>query len=139
MDRLLIVAALGAALAVAAALARGWARRRARELVGTPAGPLWESLGTSPDGRPAVVAFSTAGCRECGVQMELLSPLIAGGVRLLTVDAGRRPEAAKAFGVLTVPSTIVLDESGSVVAINHGLADGDRLRNQLASGPVMSI
>jgi thioredoxin-like negative regulator of GroEL len=53
-------------------------------------------------------------------------------VRVIHVDAASRPEVARAFGVMTVPSTVVLAPSGHVVAINQGFAASSRLIEQLA-------
>jgi len=36
------------------------------------------------------------------------------------VDAAEKPEVARAFGVLTVPSTAVLAPKGHLVAVNQG-------------------
>ena len=52
-------------------------------------------------------------------------------VRVIKVDAARQPEVARAFGVLTVPSTIVLAPTGQVVAVNQGFAPSKRLVEQL--------
>jgi thioredoxin-like negative regulator of GroEL len=52
-------------------------------------------------------------------------------VRVIKVDAARQPQVARAFGVLTVPSTVVLAPSGNVVAVNHGFAPTGRLVEQL--------
>ena len=108
------------------ALAR-WRVARARSL---PAAQLWAALGTEPDGRPTVVAFSTPSCAECGLQARVLEQLER--IRVLHVDAAARPEVASTFGILTAPSTAVLAPSGHLLTVNHGLADGARLGAQLA-------
>jgi thioredoxin-like negative regulator of GroEL len=132
MERLLLLLALAAAVGVAVAGVRGWARVRGRQLAASAPEHLWRALGAEPDGRPAVVAFSTSACSECRVQARVLAPLAREGVRLLSIDAAAQAGAARAFGVLTVPSTAVLAEDGRVLAVNHGLAGQDRLRGQLA-------
>ena len=47
------------------------------------------------------------------------------------VDAAHQPEIAGAFGILTVPSTVVLDPDGRVAAVNHGFASTQQLVRQL--------
>ncbi|HTD76601.1 MAG TPA: thioredoxin family protein, partial [Chloroflexota bacterium] len=102
------------------------------------AAPLWEALGETPDGRRAVVAFSTPSCAACHTAQ---APAIqvaeqqlgASSVRVIRVDASRQPEVARAFGVLTVPSTVVLEPAGRVVAVNQGFAPSRRLIEQLQS------
>ena len=54
-------------------------------------------------------------------------------LRVVSVDAARQPAVAKAFGILTVPSTVVLGSTGLVLAINHGFAPSDRLSAQLSA------
>lgn len=132
MERLLFLVGLGAACFLLVLAARLWAGRRARLAAATPSQRLWELLQLEPDGRPAVLAFSTRSCAECLVQTRMLGPVSADGVRVVSVDAALRPDVAKAFGVITVPSTVVMDPAGAVVAVNHGLADGKRIRSQLA-------
>ncbi|HEX6348905.1 MAG TPA: thioredoxin family protein [Candidatus Dormibacteraeota bacterium] len=127
MDRLLVLAAvaLGVAFLVLAARALAGARtRRARALA--PA-EVWQALDTRPDGPPAVVLFSTPSCAECATQRALLRD-----VRVIEVDASARPEVAARFGVLTAPTTAILDGEGRVRALNHGFAGAERLAAQLA-------
>ena len=51
---------------------------------------------------------------------------------MLRVDAARQPDAARAFGILTVPSTVVVAAGGKhVVAVNHGFTPSQRLVEQL--------
>src|SRR5215471_6819499 len=99
---------------------------------------LWESLGTAPDGRPTVVAFSTPGCTACWTaQKPALAALLQrarNGVRVIEVDAAEQPQVARTFGVLTVPATVVLDQSGGVLAANQGFATADQLAAQLHLG-----
>ena len=127
MDRLLILAASGAALvslvlAVRALVAARTARARA-----LGPGEVWSALGAAPDGRPAVVLFTTPSCAECATQRTLLN-----GIRVIEVDAAARPQIASRFGVLTAPTTAVLGPDGRVRALNHGFAPAERLAAQLA-------
>ena len=132
MERLALLAAAAALLLLAVAAVRTLARRRTARAAAAPTEQLWGALGAEPDGRSTVVTFSTPSCAECRTQAAILDPLVDGGVRVLPVDAAQRPDVARAFGVLTVPSTAVLEAGGALVAVNHGLADAARLREQLA-------
>ena len=127
MDRVLILAAAaGLLLGLVLAARRLAAGRtaRAQELAATE---VWSTLGARPDGRPAVVLFTTPSCAECATQRALLD-----GLRVIEVDASARPEVAARFGVLTAPSTAVLDSGGGVKAVNHGFAGAEKLAVQLA-------
>lgn len=120
---------LAGAVALGVAACRAWTRSRLRALRAESGAEHWTALDVRPDGRPAVVAFSTPSCAECRVQERILRRL--PGVRVLPVDAHDRSQVASRFGVLTVPSTVVLRADGTVAAMNHGFADDGRLRSQL--------
>jgi thioredoxin-like negative regulator of GroEL len=45
----------------------------------------------------------------------------------------QQPELAAQYGVWSLPTTIVLDMQGKVVAVNQGVAAEYKLRAQLAS------
>jgi hypothetical protein len=132
MERVALVVAAAALVVLAVFTVRTVARCATARAAAAPTGALWGALGAEPDGRATLVAFSTASCAECRTQAAVLEPLAADGVRVLPVDAARRPDVARTFGVLTVPSTAVLGAAGGLVAVNHGLADAARLRAQLA-------
>ncbi len=136
VERLLVLIAIGAVFALAVVVVQAWTRTRTSRLRSGPTTPLWAALQEQPDGRPTVVAFSTPSCAACrSAQAPALERLAAelGGheLRVLRVDASRQPDIARAFGVMTVPSTVVLDPHGSVAAVNHGFAPWHRLAEQV--------
>lgn len=135
MDRLLVLAGLVLGLSLLVFAARVVARRRLRRSRALPTDEIWKALGTAPDGRPAVVAFSTPSCAACHTaQRPALGQLESrarGAVRVLEVDAAARPEVARKFGVLTVPTTAILDPSGRLTALNNGFAPLSRLAEQV--------
>jgi len=126
MDRLLILAASGAALVILVLAARVVAGARTARARALGPGEVWSALGSTPDGRPAVVLFTTPSCAECATQRTVLE-----GVRVIEVDASTRPEIAFRVGVLTAPTTAVLGPDGRVRAVNHGFAPAERLAAQL--------
>lgn len=131
VQRALILAGLALTVAGLAAAGSFMARARLRRLrLGSP-GALWSALDSSPDGRPTVVAFSTPGCAACWTAQKPALAALPASVRVIQVDAAGRPEVARAFGVLTVPATVVFDGSGAVLAANQGLATTTRLAAQL--------
>jgi thioredoxin-like negative regulator of GroEL len=135
LDRLLVLAGLVLGLSLLVFAARVVARRRLRRARALPTDETWQALGTAPDGRPAVVAFSTPSCAACHTaQRPALAQLESraqGAVRVLEVDAAARPEVARKFGVLTVPTTAILDPSGRLTALNNGFAPLSRLAEQV--------
>ncbi len=120
-DRLLAFSLVAAVLAVSwAGLAwRSWRFRRR-----TAADLLVNS-------RPLVLAFSTPDCVPCKTiqkpALEELQRRYQDRVNIREVDALAQPELAGRFGILTVPSTVVVGARGDVLAINHGAADWEKL------------
>jgi hypothetical protein len=47
------------------------------------------------------------------------------------VDASAQPEVAQEWGVLSVPTTFVIDASGKPRFVNHGVANAEKLIQQL--------
>jgi thiol-disulfide isomerase/thioredoxin len=135
LDRLFLLAGVVLAVALLVVAARLLGRSRLRRARSIPSEEIWQALGAAPDGRPAVVAFSTPSCAACHTaQRPALAQLesrAGGAVRVIAVDAAERPEVARTFGILTVPSTAVLDTGGRLTAVNNGYATSGRLAAQL--------
>jgi len=135
-ERIDVLLALAGAVVVAVLLVRAANERRVRRLVESSGAPLWDSLGETPDGRRTVITFSTPSCAVC---YQAQAPAVTAverrlgpeAVRIISVDAAHRPDVARAFGVMTVPSTVVLGPAGRVVAVNQGFAPSGRLVEQL--------
>jgi len=133
IERLAILLGLLLVVALTVVLVRRWNSRRVESRIGAP---LWHNLGESLDGRPTLVTFSTPSCAACH---KAQAPAVAAveqqlgsdSVRLIKVDAAQQPDGARAFGVLTVPSTAILAPSGHLVAINQGFAPSKKLVEQL--------
>lgn len=131
--RLLILVALTAISILAVYGWRWMAGRRLQRLAGQslPSGISNLLAG----GQPAFLYFTTDECSQCRFRQ---SPILAQvqqqlGVHIVTVDAAAQPEIADFYGVMTVPSTVLLDRERRAVAINHGLATVPRLEQQLSS------
>lgn len=81
-----------------------------------------------------VLAFTTPDCVPCKTvqrpALEALEQQFPGLVVVGEVDALASPDLARRFGILTVPSTVVIAASGEVRAINHGTATAERLAEQ---------
>jgi hypothetical protein len=135
VERLVVVAAVGLIVLTAVLLARAWTDRRVRTLQQTA--PDWAAIGAQPDGRRTLIAFSTPSCAACHQAQSPAIDLVReqlgeDALRVIRVDAASHPRAARAFGILTVPSTVVVDAVGQhIVAVNQGFAPSARLVQQL--------
>ena len=89
-----------------------------------------------PPGKPAVVAFSAPYCRDCHTLQEpalaRLEQNLSQRVSVKSLSALDYPDLVEQLGILTVPSTVVIDARGTVRHLNLGYASDTKLREQLA-------
>jgi thioredoxin-like negative regulator of GroEL len=133
--RLVFLVLIAVAMAGLVIGVRRWSQWRLAKLRERPTD--WQILRASPDGRPAILAFSTRGCAVCrSAQQPALDAVerqLAGRVRIMKVDLADQPELATRFGVLTAPTTVVLGRDGRIVGYNNGFAPADQLMAQLGA------
>ena len=114
----------------------GWrwmASRRFQRIAGQALPPAVSKLLQSDE--PTFLYFTTAECSQCRFRQ---SPILTQieqqfGIHVVTIDAAAQPEIAAFYGVMTVPSTVLLDRERRAVAINHGLATAPSLQEQLSA------
>ena len=127
--RVVMVIALGMAGYVAyGALTR---RQLGRVAAAAAIDPILRGL---EPGRPAIVYFTTPTCMPCKTQQApALDRLQAelNDLQIIRIDATQDCDAADRWGVLSVPTTFVIDGSGQPREVNHGVADTAKLKRQL--------
>lgn len=125
---LLFAIALAGLLWVAYA---GWLRIRVRRLA-LAALPVSLHQLVQP-GRPAILYFTTDSCVQCRLQQApALERLVAAtGIAVHRVDALTQIDLTNFYGVMTVPTTVVLDPQRRPKAINYGLAPLQKLQEQV--------
>src|SRR5437870_133151 len=119
LARLLVLLAVLLAVAAAWGAIRLWRSIKLRNLrTQTPSDSI------VPAGKPAVVAFSAPYCQECHTlqapALKRLKTNLADRVTVATLSALEHPDLVDHLGILTVPSTVVLDASGTVRHLNLG-------------------
>jgi len=86
-------------------------------------------------GTPAILYLTTPACAPCKIiqRPALCSVQNRLGYRLqvIEINAYEQPDLAKAWGVLSVPTTFIIDASGRPRHVNHGVTLADRLLEQL--------
>lgn len=85
------------------------------------------------ESRPNLLYFTTAECAQCRLQQApILTQLAARvDVAIHKFDAMEQEALARFYGIMTVPTTVVLDHQLRPVAINHGVAPLAKLQAQL--------
>ena len=125
-DRILIALIVMAVGVAAYVFLRQWQRRKVSAAM--------SMSGASVADRPTILYFRSDHCAPCAAQSRFLDQLTAQlgeSVTVRKIDADRDPDSAAKFGVFTVPTTLVVDESGQVRHANYGLADFSKLTAQL--------
>jgi thioredoxin 1 len=123
-----------AAVALAAVLLQLAKARQRRRLVGAIASPTMAG--------PAILFFSGDACSICHTAqrpaLDRLTPELGDRIPVREIDVAEESGLARRFGVLTLPTTIVLDREGRTVAVNAGFAPTSLLHEQLVQGGVVA-
>ena len=127
-------------LALAAGLLLlGWALYRlAQQASLRRAGKLAATMEGSQGGLPTIIYFTTPDCVACKVAqrpaLQRLREMMADRLQIIEVDAYEKPELAKQWGVLSVPTTFILNEQGQPRQVNYGVTPADKLYAQIHAG-----
>ena len=85
-------------------------------------------------GQPAILYFSSPDCAPCEmVQLPAIHQMrtdIGVELQLLEFDVTRQPSMADEWGVVTLPTTFILDREGQAREINLGVASANTLKSQ---------
>lgn len=89
---------------------------------------------TLPD-KPVLVYFTTPDCAPCKTiqrpAINRVSHVLGERLEVIEIDATERPDLAKAWGVMSVPTTFVLDPRGEARYVNNGVARAEKLLEQI--------
>lgn len=104
---------------------------------------LKESLPGYQTGLPAIVYFWSTTCATCKtMQTPVIEELYAGhgdSIQIIKINAGEHMDLAGQWGVMSVPTTFILDTTGTVTHVNHGAARADKLLRQLGGEEEMQV
>ena len=91
-------------------------------------------FGALPD-KPVIVYFTTPDCAPCKTiqrpALNKLSSLMGDKLQVIEIDATQRPDLAHQWGVMSVPTTFLLDARGEARYVNNGVARVEKLMEQL--------
>lgn len=106
-----------------------------QRLLGRAQNHVLSLVGGRLPNKPMIVYFTTPDCAPCKtVQRPALSKLLTltgDSVQVIEVDATQRPELAKQWGVMSVPTTFLLDARGEARYVNNGVTRVEKLMEQL--------
>jgi len=93
------------------------------------------SLFSKLPNKPVIVYFTTPDCVPCKTvqrpALRKLSGLMGDKLEVIEIDATERPDLAKQWGVMSVPTTFLLDARGDARYVNNGVARMEKLMEQL--------
>jgi len=85
--------------------------------------------------KPVLNYFTTPDCAPCKTvqrpAIDRVSDLLGEKLEVVEIDATERPDLAKTWGVLSVPTTFVLDVHGEARYVNNGIARAEKLLEQI--------
>ena len=85
--------------------------------------------------KPVIVYFTTPDCAPCKTvqrpALEKLMALLGEKLHVVEIDATERPDLAKTWGVMSVPTTFLLDSHGKARYVNNGVTRAEKLMEQL--------
>lgn len=125
-ERILLSALIFTTAVIIFQLLNWWTLRRARRY--GSADPL---LSDFQPGSPAILFFTADHCAACHLQQKPILAQLTDEIQIIQVDADQHPEDAKRWGVMSLPTTVILDDSGAPRSMNHGVASSQTLLKQL--------
>ncbi len=85
-------------------------------------------------GKPMLLYFRSDHCSPCITQAHYLRALeqsYPGRLAIRAIDVEREVDLAVQYGIVTLPSTLLVDPNGEVQHINYGLTGATKLAQQL--------
>ncbi len=93
-------------------------------------------------GKPAILYFTDPGCAPCQTiqdpALEQIASQYGERLQIIKVQALERPDLANSWGVLSLPTTFIIDMKGHPRGVNHGATRAPRLIDQLDAIGVVS-
>jgi thioredoxin-like negative regulator of GroEL len=130
---ILIRLAFAAGITLAGLFAYWWINQR---LLVRAQGNLSALFPTLPK-KPVIVYFTTPDCAPCKTvqrpAIQKVTSLLGENIQVVEIDATEHPDLAKIWGVMSVPTTFLLDAHGEARFVNNGVTRAEKLMEQLQS------
>lgn len=86
-------------------------------------------------GIPAILYFTSPTCVPCKTvqrpELAKLQEMMGDKVQIIQVDCTERGDLAEYWGVLSVPTTFIIDAKGQPRGVNHGVTRAKQLYKQI--------
>jgi thiol-disulfide isomerase/thioredoxin len=86
-------------------------------------------------GVPAILYFTTPECAPCKTiqrpALRRLQERLGDRLEVIEIDAHQHPDLAGKWGVMSVPTTFILDSRDTLHHVNHGVTPAEKLLSQL--------
>ena len=85
--------------------------------------------------KPVIVYFTTPDCAPCKTvqrpALEKLIGILGEKLHVVEIDATERPDLTKTWGVMSVPTTFLLNARGEARYVNNGVTRVEKLMEQI--------
>jgi len=85
--------------------------------------------------KPVIVYFTTPTCVPCKTvqrpAIDKVSRMLGENLQVVEIDATERPDLANRWGVMSVPTTFLLDAHGQARYVNNGVTRAEKLIQQI--------
>jgi thiol-disulfide isomerase/thioredoxin len=93
------------------------------------------TLFNTPPNKPVLVYFTTPTCAPCKTiqrpAIEQIRRLLGEKLQVVEIDATEHPDLATTWGVMSVPTTFLLDSHGEARYVNNGVVRVEKLMEQI--------
>jgi thioredoxin 1 len=105
-----------------------------QRLLGRARNNVFTLFNRLPD-KPILVYFTTPDCAPCKTvqrpAIEQVSNVLGETLKVVEINAYEQPDLARTWGVMSVPTTFVIDARGEARYVNNGVARAEKLLEQI--------
>ena len=93
------------------------------------------SMFVNSRGQPSILYFTTPDCVPCKTvqrpAIQKVSAELGQRLQVVEINTYEQPDLARKWGVLSVPTTFIIDAQGKPRHVNHGVTRAEKLLKQV--------
>ena len=132
MSRLLIAIAIAGCVSLVAALFKRGSKSDVVSVKRNALPTRVPAVEVGLDAAPAIIVFTEATCDSCQMAVGIVRGPAGAGIPVADIEYGADPALHKKFAIDTVPTTLVVDSEGNVLAGWTGRIDLGEFTSALA-------